>query len=226
MHLGTIPPLHVDHWTTFQEHMDHPVIWPGKVPQKWAASVRVDDSFLGTLPKEAVTRDFVKDFCQDARNSDEACFLIIMAWGGMHVSNGRLAWPAHARWLTAVKDMRQGAIQSRACAFDAFQRAEVPGMGIAYFTKLMYFLCSGPTCYILDQWTARSTNLLRSPSAPLVRLQQKVVTNRNQVGVYLEFCDFVDHLAAMTGSTGDKIEESMFAGGRGHPWRAVVRRLT
>jgi len=143
----------------------------------------------------------------------------------MHVANARRAWPARDRWLGLVRAMRQGTIRSRSVAFDALLGADVPGMRIAYFTKLMYFLSSGPTCYILDQWTARSTNLLCAPAAPLVRLQQNYVKNDNPASIYLGFCDFVDRLANATGRTGEQIEQSMFAGGRGHPWRAVVRRL-
>lgn len=184
-----------------------------------------DDTVLDSLPDVTMTRDTVKAFCRDERNSDEACFLVIMAWGGMHVSNARRAWPARDRWLGLVRAMRQGTISSRVAAFDALLRADVPGMRIAYFTKLMYFLCSGQTCYILDQWTARSTNLLCASAAPLVRLQQNYVKNDNPVSVYLEFCELVDYLADATGRTGEQIEQSMFAGGRGHPWRTVVREL-
>lgn len=225
MHQRVMPVLNVDHWAMFQEHMNHPVIWQGKRPQRWGASVLADSALLDGLPDVVVTRDDVKAFCGNQRNSDEACFLVIMAWGGMRVSNARLAWPARDRWLGLVRAMRQRTISSRSAAFDALLRADVPGMRIAYFTKLMYFLCSGQTCYILDQWTARSTNLLYAPAAPLVRLQQNYVKNDNSASVYLGFCDLVDRLANDTGRTGEQIEQSMFAGGRGHPWRAVVRRL-
>lgn len=225
MHQRAMPALNVDHWTTFQEHMDHPVIWPGKRPQRWGASVLADSALLDGLPDVVVTRDAVKAFCRNERNSDEACFLVIMAWGGMRVSNARRAWLARDRWLGLVRAMRQGTISSRSAAFEALLRADVPGMRIAYFTKLMYFLCSGQTCYILDQWTARSANLLCAPASPLVRLQQNYVKNDNPASVYLGFCDLVDRLADATGRTGEQIEQSMFAGGRGHPWRAVVRSL-
>lgn len=225
MHERARPTLNVEHWATFQKHMDHPVIWPGKCPRGLGASVQADDALLSGLPDVALTREDVKAFCCNERNSDEACFLVIMAWGGMRVSNARRAWHARDRWLGLIRAIRQGALSGRSDAFHALLLADVPGMRIAYFTKLMYFLCSGPACYILDQWTARSTNLLCLPGAPLVQLQQNYVKNDNPASVYLGFCDLVDRLADATGRTGEQIEQSMFAGGRGHPWRAVVRKF-
>lgn len=36
----------------------------------------------------------------------------------------------------------------------------IPGIGPAFFTKLIYFFSPTPDFYILDQWTAKSVNLL------------------------------------------------------------------
>ena len=43
-------------------------------------------------------------------------------------------------------------------------------MGPAYFTKLIYFLGSKQNGYIMDQWTARSMNLLRKCDKYKIRL--------------------------------------------------------
>jgi hypothetical protein len=221
----TIHELNVDHLTIFRQHMDHPVIWHGKRPRTWAHSLVGDDSVLSRLPDDPQTRDSVMNFCNNDRHADEACFIVIMAWGGMRSSNAKLAWYARERWLPIVRLMREGTLRTRSDTFAALLKAKVPGMRIAYFTKLMYFLCTGEPCYILDQWTARSSNLLSNAAAPLVRLRQNYVTNDNTVSVYLAYCDLIDYLAMALNRSGEQIEQSMFAAGRDHPWRSVVRKF-
>jgi len=65
MHQRDMPALNVDHWATFQKHMDHPVIWTGKRPQSWGASVLADCAVLDGLPDVELTREAVKAFCKN-----------------------------------------------------------------------------------------------------------------------------------------------------------------
>jgi hypothetical protein len=96
-------------------------------------------------------------------------------------------------------------------------------MGPAYFTKLIFFLRPDLNGYIMDQWLARSINLL-FPQAGPIRLSNTVVTDRNTADDYERFCSHVEHVARELGITPAEAEERMFSnGGRSKGrWRQYV----
>jgi hypothetical protein len=160
--------------------------------------------------------------CDDPNVPLEVCFLIVVAWGGIYPRNALRAWAARAQWLPILAALRDGTLRDRGQIYTRFLDADIPGLGPAYFTKLMYFFSRGQCCYILDRWTGRSTNLLLA-AAPAIHFIGNWVSRKNGADAYLAYCALVDQLAQLLGRSGDVIEENMFAGGGAHPWRRYVR---
>jgi len=107
-------------------------------------------------------------------------------------------------------------------------------MGPAFFTKLIYFFGKSATDrgYIMDQWTARSANLLLD--TPLVHVIEtrsgSWVSDKNSEEVYEIFCQFIERLSHELNVTTDLAEEIIFSNGnkgRLHTrgaWRDYVLR--
>ncbi|RYF88522.1 MAG: hypothetical protein EON95_20215 [Caulobacteraceae bacterium] len=202
--------------------------WPGPVsPHAWAKDVTgVERSMLFDEPQN---RDAV--FAALPGLDDEDAWLTIMAWGGQRRDSGRNSWADRARWAPIVHDLRSGAIDALE-AYSRFSETRIKGTGPAYFTKAIFFLQTAAPDrrgYIMDQWTAKSMELLQAPdpAAPIVHWDgrvrkirrdgssnwQAVVSRRNEVEVYDRFCRFVRHLADTLEREADHVEEAMFAGG-------------
>jgi hypothetical protein len=93
-----------------------------------------------------------------------------MAWGGQGsgatAKNVSAAWKKHGKIERHLEKLRDGGL-SRIEAYERFRGAgAIAHLGPAFFTKLLFFFdtshATNPTggCYIMDQWTARSVNLL------------------------------------------------------------------
>ena len=103
------------------------------------------------------------------------------------------------------------------------------GIGPAYYTKLIFFCHPKHDGYIMDQWTARSANLLIDQSDNRIRLNKSKyfqgVSDFNNQCVYEEFCCNVERLAKECGNPyPSEIEEALFSkGGRNKlDWRRYV----
>lgn len=166
-----------------------------------------------------------------------------MAWGGMHVGNGRKAWAARAHWLPLCDEIRAGK-HTRKNAYNEFAKLraskKLPGMGPAYFTKIIFFSSPSHDGYILDQWTARSIHILTDQDQiPLVQKESStvakakvnpfnlkiIVSDKTTANDYEDYCQRVEDLAVALGVTPHRAEEMMFSSGapHQHPWREHVR---
>jgi hypothetical protein len=122
--------------------------------------------------------------------------------------------------LTAL---RAGGL-TRQAAYDQFLGPQaVPGLGPAYFTKLLYFFSPQPNFYIMDQWTGKSVDLMTGHY--VVRLSGHAVSNLNKCGNYQAYCEEIDAMSTLLGVTGEQAEEMMMSKGgrRPWPWRAHLR---
>ena len=138
--------------------------WAGRVPRRFADSVARGLGSRLHLPTALMSRSQVKSFCMDPANSDEACFLVVSAWGGMRVNNARACWKSRRRWRKIIAALRAGCF-SRSAAFDQFKNCvatgNLKGMGPAYFTKLIFFCRPNDDIgYIMDQHTVTSIHVL------------------------------------------------------------------
>ena len=179
------------------------------------------------LPTVPLNRADVRAICQDSDKLALVGYACAMAWGGQGSGPGgsksvATAWADRAKLADQLTRLRVGGL-SRSRAYDLFCGAgEVKGLGPSYFTKLLYFFSPALDFYIMDQWTAKSINLLTG--VHVVRVYDSSPTRENKGGNYQAFCEEVDHLAALLGQTGDQIEQRLFSDGgrRRAPWRAHV----
>lgn len=216
--------FNVTHLNAFKDFFHDLVLWKGKIPSKFAKTLgNVDSAIIETLPAKTSTRVEVEVYCADPANSVESCFLVIAAWGGMRKNHAQRAWAARDQWKPILLKMREGTLSGRRALYECFLSSSIPGLGPAYFTKLMYFMSRGESCFIFDQWTGRSTNLLLRREKALVNFSNNWLTRKNNADVYCTYCKTVEALASMIEVSCEVVEEKMFAGGGMHRWRAYVK---
>ena len=174
------------------------------------------------------------EFVSDSKNNTFKCCIAILAWGGMNREHAARAFSSWSDWEPIAIKIRNGEL-TRSEAYKAFYQLrklkKLKGLGPAYFTKIIYFLSKEEhRGYIMDQWTARSVNLLVGAKAigltKSTTKSKKVscfVTDKNTDLIYENFCQFVVQLAQLHQTTPDLIEMSLFSRGYGlGPWRNYV----
>lgn len=206
-------------------------------PRSWAIAVGAPPEIAAALRDEKVDRDYLKGVCADPAFSPEQCFLAIMAWGGMKINHGSLAWKARKDWLSIVIDLRAGVL-SRGKAYERFKqfRKESPrcGMGPAYYTKLIFFASPSHDGYIMDQWTALSVNLITDlRKSPIVQMttghfrgrRWDRVADTNDALTYEAFCLTIERMGAEMEMSPEAVEERLFSQGGRKPgqWRTYVK---
>lgn len=199
--------------------------WRGRNVRRWAMDVGVSQTICALLPDERQTRDQVRVACREKSNNIATCAIVILAWGGMRRDHGRSAWALRDSWLPIVELLRLGK-QSRAEAYDSLAQIAgdlMPGIGPAYFTKLLHFLRPVPDALIMDQWTTKSVQLLTSRGRPL--LEKNWVSHRNTASDYEWYCCAVEELAVAVHDSPGNVEERLFSIGGRRPgvWRKYVK---
>lgn len=172
-------------------------------------------------------RSTLKNICdKNSGYSDLDCAISIMTWGGQNRKHGALLFDRFQDDIQPIiQGMRQGDL-SHLDAYDKFYNIWIKpqklGMGAAYFTKLIFFCVPNHKGYIMDQWTAKSINLLTNQE--VINLSQGYVSKKNNVETYKNFCDLTDKIATQLKYTGEEIELAMFSrGGRTKwEWRQYV----
>ncbi|MCF4009595.1 8-oxoguanine DNA glycosylase OGG fold protein [Rheinheimera sp. UJ63] len=174
------------------------------------------------------------EFVRKNANSTLDCCISILAWGGMNREHALQAFACWSEWEPIAIKIRSGEL-TRSEAYNAFSELrkskKLKGLGAAYFTKIIYFLSKSEyRGYIMDQWTARSSNLLLNTK--LIELTKTTlkygklsyfVSDKNSAETYEKFCLFVEHLAQVYQTTPDLIEMSLFSQGYGMgKWRNYV----
>ena len=114
---------------------------------------------------ENIDRCGVRKFVDNKDANALTKVLFVLAWGAMTLPNARYALTSYQNyWKEIVGDM----LEVNLCRDEAYEKfhslvksRNLTNMGPAYFTKLIYFLEPKHNGYIMDQWTARSMNLLR-----------------------------------------------------------------
>ena len=190
----------------------------GKKARQFA--IPFQDAEFAILPEELITHDDVVELIRGNAKTVTVC-AAILAWGGMRYnSRDDLIKGDNYDWLGVCENIRNGTL-SRRDAFDALQElrkaGKLKGLGVAFFTKLIYFLQLGdaakkPGGYIMDQWASESVNLLTGED--VVRLDTSwtlkwtrrggetpqevtsaVVSDLNDGGNYEDFCLAMDKIA-------------------------------
>lgn len=125
-------------------------------------------------PTTTNSKPEVKAMVADKANSSLKLLFYIMAWGGMvnRANNPKLLYKklkndkeARRQVNNALNEIRYGNL-TNAQAFDLIQQLRklqlLPGLGVSFFTKVLYFLRPGKGAFILDQFTAKGMNYLHS----------------------------------------------------------------
>lgn len=211
--------------------------WVGGKLRPYAESVvgALENCTPSQLSSDEGDRDYLFGLIADRNVSTATCCVAILGWGGMRRDHARKVLSTAQHWMPIVDTIRQGSL-TRTEAYGQFMKVRalgnLPGMGPAFFTKLIYFFGKNSQSrgYIMDQWTARSANLLLG--ADLVELihtkSGSWVTDENTEAVYDSFCVFIERLAAELNVATDIAEEMIFSiGQRGRSklrgaWRQYV----
>ena len=180
-----------------------------------------------------LTRTQVREICTNPAVNPLAAYAVAMAWGGQKDINFESSIKAPV--LPDLLQNLRNSQQERGADFQKTQKvvAQIEGVGIAFFTKLLYFFRSQPDAYILDQWTAKSACILFEH--PPVRLGQR----GNDKGYYPPaddttaveygaFCSAIECLATELWpgviGAGQFAEAAMFDVGKGKGvWRSFVK---
>ena len=193
-----------------------------------------------------IDRCDVRKFVNNKDANTLAKVLFILAWGGMPLPNAKQALESYQNcWKKIVDDM----LEVNLYRDEAYKRfhclvkdKKLTHMGPAYFTKLIFFLAPKHNSYIMDQWTARSMNLLRKSNKYKIHLKptawrksngsSKKFRNfyvdkiKNDVSIYRVFCEDLERLAEYLGRNPEETEKIIFSkGGRVNKmgcWRRFV----
>jgi hypothetical protein len=196
--------------------------WSGQKLRSYAESVlgeshRHDAS---NLINEVSNRRYLFTLTEDRTVSTKICCAAIFGWGGMRRNNARDCFAVDQLWMPIVEDMRLNKL-SRVDAYCLFRSLRLdkrlPGLGPAFFTKLIYFFGKNSISrgYIMDQWTARSANLLLGRQLIHLVKHKDVawVSDLNSENVYEEFCQFIEFLSGELSVGPDAAEEIIFSSG-------------
>ena len=186
-----------------------------------------DINELPIVLNQQFDRNGLLEICGDENHNNVTLTVAILAWGGMRHNNAISLFQNWAFLNPIIDGLRSGHIQTRLQAFEVFvhhrAHGNLPGLGIAFFTKLICFLNPKLSGYILDQWTGKSINLLWNE--PLVHIANgHWVDGHNTPEIYEEFCLRIEHLADSLAVTPLEAEERIFSHGRMHPgqWRQYL----
>lgn len=148
-----------------------------------------------------------------------AQIVTVFAWGGMGVRNGRSFKNFIEEYVDAVRKFAS----SRVDCFRTLHGIEARGVGPAFYTKLIRFLRDDApdTGFIMDQWLARSINLLDRNFIRMHGCGKKYVHRKNDAETYSTFCDAVERIGREVGAPAAQLEEFMFASPE---WRDHVKQ--
>lgn len=220
------PPYVTTHWKVLVSAPHQGQGPVGDPPGKWVTKYKLKNvPNQAQLPGCQLDRAAVRKICQDPNSDILFGYVCAMAWGmqGGGSGGGRnvvAAWKEKAKLASHLMLLRTQRL-SRSAAYNLFCTEPIPGIGPSYFTKLLYFFSPIPS-YIMDQWTAKSVNLLTGNL--IVRMSGHIPANKNKPGNYQAFCEEVDLIAGILGCSGEVAEERIFSKGGRHrwPWRAHV----
>ena len=190
----------------------------------------IPTQFTGYALGSSLSRADVWAICTNPAIDPLAAYAVAMAWGGQNRVNFRTS--VVAATLTGLLRTLRTSRNSRGHDFGIASAAAagITGLGIAFYTKLLYFFRPNPDAYILDQWTAKSAAILFTPQP--IRLENKPTdgyyppANDTTPEEYEAFCKAIDKLAIGLWrgiGQGEDAEAAMFDEGYGRGfWRNFV----
>jgi hypothetical protein len=196
----------------------------GHKVKQWATDIAAASELLEYLPSERLDRTCVRVLCQDQSLDVLIGYRAVMAWGSQRRDHGKSAWASRRVFADVLDRLRQRKL-SESEAYEFFLNKEILGLGPAYFTKLLYFFSAGDTCFIMDQWTSKSVNLIFEEDKVHIS-STGWVTRENTWLHYKSYCDSVRQLSRECEQECELIEQRLFSkGGKNpDPWRRYVKK--
>ena len=114
-------------------NVDQPAV--GNIPREWASQMGAANE-AGNLSDHRLTRSDLVAICESTESDSKTSFLSCMAWGGMRRDHGAKAWKHFNEIKPILEDLKAGRL-NRKQAYEQFQAHKVPGLGVAFFTKLI-----------------------------------------------------------------------------------------
>jgi Putative 8-oxoguanine DNA glycosylase OGG-like protein len=220
------------HWNCFRQNFPNQPVQGevGNCPSSYLKYKKLQlPSKYSKLENRALNRSEVRKICQDGSIDVLASFSCVMAWGGQRRDHYKKA--IENKHLPEIIGLLIKGIP-REAAFnflnDLYLSKKLTGIGIAFFTKLIYFFGSKQNGFILDQWTSKSSALLCvSPPVRIGKTRQNGKTiyfpEKDTTGAeYEKFCCFIEHLADKLGWNADATEVALF--GKGTAWRKHIEK--
>ena len=140
----------------------------GRVPVEYLKAVNGGDHstrLLSLLDGQfrRLRRSRVHEICRDENIPVLEAYAVAMAWGGQHPVHfsSSIEEPSRSRLERMLHELRNSR-NHREKDFEVVQSActRIRGLGISFFSKLLFFFRPDPDAFILDQWTAKSMDLL------------------------------------------------------------------
>ena len=174
-------------------------------------------------------RQQLRQLCRDTDVDVLIGYAAVMAWGGRgeFSRNYRLSLTGESldrlrEALHALRDSKN----ERKTDFENIQKAaiNIEGLGISFYTKLLYFFRENSNAYILDQFTAKSAFILFNDCK--IKLTHAGYPDPKTIPeAYDWFCGEIEEIANSrkeSGWTADKVEQAMFDKRNGS-WRSYLR---
>lgn len=205
--------------------------WLANSPDKWFSNFNTTWK-VSNLSKSPLNRYELLKLIDEFRNKGKLdkptlrmLIVSVFAWGGMGTSgsNGKLAIDTIQNYEEICLGLLNGmsSVDAYADFYQLKKSGKMRGIGPAYYTKLIFFF-GDQSGLIMDQWTARSTNLLLGKK--VIQLSNNLVSDNNPEGVYIKYLNFVAALKIRLDiETLPKTEELIFS--CPHKKSAVKKRL-
>jgi hypothetical protein len=177
---------------------------------------------------QRLTRQQVRDLCRNTKLPALTAYACIMAWGGRDFANYRRSLAGGSAEVIRLVEALRASGAPRIEDFLSTQKAarSISGLGISFYTKLLFFLRPEPDSYILDQWTAKSAWVL-FPEVGIRLSPAGLPDPETSCECYERFCARLEACCGPNGwgapwTTGEEVERTIFDGPRG-PWRSWLR---
>jgi len=225
--------LQNDHLTKLLNCYDEPPRQEavGSSPEKFILELgELYTSSLSKLPhrgKKRLNRAEVRKVCEDEQVDDLVAYCVVMRWGGRNPQNFRLSIADGSRLtLEAMLKRLRGSTRPRSEDFAKVKEAcrSIRGLGISFYTKLLFFFRAKEDAYILDQWTAKSARLIFD-LPPVELANTHFPSSDTTPQQYEDFCTKLEDLRdsfSPPWATGEEVERAVFSA-PGKPWRLHVK---
>lgn len=174
---------------------------------------------MGLLDRQAV-----RGLCRNPSVHVLIGYAAVMAWGGMRFSHYQQSLRGKSlQVLQSTLEYLKNSQANRSSDFAIVSQAaeSIDGLGIAFYTKLLFIFRPQSDAYILDQFTAKSACLIFE-NCQITLTSGDFADPKTSPEAYEWFCASIDEMGHELGNTGEAIESAMFDV-RGGTWRNYLR---